>query len=184
MKIRKWFATASALAVTAMLALPVNAEVTIEDIVNDAATPGDVVTNGIGPQGQRFSPLTGVNTETVGNLVPAWSFSFGGEKQRGQETQPLVHDGKMFVTGSYSPHLRHRRQDRRRSSGSTTHRLPEGIMPCCDVINRGAALYGNKVIFGTLDAQARRARPEDRQGGLERRRSTTSRPATPTPPRR
>jgi alcohol dehydrogenase (cytochrome c) len=26
-------------------------------------------------------------------------------------------------------------------------------MPCCDVINRGAALYGNLVIFGTLDAQ-------------------------------
>ena len=31
---------------------------------------------------------------------------------------------------------------------------PEGIMPCCDdVINRGAALYDNTVIFGTLDAQ-------------------------------
>jgi alcohol dehydrogenase (cytochrome c) len=33
------------------------------------------------------------------------------------------------------------------------HRLPEGIMPCCDVINRGAAIYDNLVIFGTLDAQ-------------------------------
>ena len=33
------------------------------------------------------------------------------------------------------------------------HRLPEGIMPCCDVVNRGAALYDNLVIFGTLDAQ-------------------------------
>ena len=53
-----------------MLALPVNAEVKIEDIVNDAATPGDVVTNGLGPQGQRFSTLKAVNAETVGNLVP------------------------------------------------------------------------------------------------------------------
>jgi len=26
-------------------------------------------------------------------------------------------------------------------------------MPCCDVVNRGAALYDNLVIFGTLDAQ-------------------------------
>jgi hypothetical protein len=33
------------------------------------------------------------------------------------------------------------------------HRLPDGIMPCCDVINRGAALYDNLVIFATLDAQ-------------------------------
>ena len=84
-----------------MLALPVNAEVKIEDIVNDAATPGDVVTNGLGPQGQRFSTLKAVNAETVGKLVPAWAFSFGGEKQRGQETQPLVKDGMMYVTGSY-----------------------------------------------------------------------------------
>ena len=40
-----------------------------------------------------------------------------------------------------------------RSCGSTKHRLPEGILPCCDVINRGAALYDDLVYFGTLDAQ-------------------------------
>ncbi|WP_419799760.1 PQQ-binding-like beta-propeller repeat protein [Terasakiella sp.] len=32
-------------------------------------------------------------------------------------------------------------------------RLPDGIMPCCDVINRGAALYEDMVYFGTLDAK-------------------------------
>ena len=32
-------------------------------------------------------------------------------------------------------------------------RLPEGIMPCCDVVNRGAAIRGDKIYFGTLDAQ-------------------------------
>ncbi len=32
-------------------------------------------------------------------------------------------------------------------------RLPDGIMPCCDVINRGAAIYGDMVYFGTLDAK-------------------------------
>ena len=52
--------------------------------------------------GQRYSPLTQVNTKTVKSLVPAWSMSFGGEKQRGQESQPLIHNGKMFVTASYS----------------------------------------------------------------------------------
>ena len=35
-------------------------------------------------------------------LVPAWSFSFGGEKQRGQETQAIVHDGVIYITASYS----------------------------------------------------------------------------------
>ena len=34
--------------------------------------------------------------------MPVWSYSFGGEKQRGQEAQALIHDGVMFVTASYS----------------------------------------------------------------------------------
>ncbi len=68
-------------------------EVTDADIANDAATVGDVVTAGLGQQAQRFSPLTTINTKTVARLLPAWSYSFGGEKQRGQEAQALVFDG-------------------------------------------------------------------------------------------
>jgi alcohol dehydrogenase (cytochrome c) len=60
----------------------------------------NVLSFGMGSQGQRYSPLTQVNTKTVGQLVPAWSFSFGGEKQRGQESQPVIANGKMFVTAS------------------------------------------------------------------------------------
>jgi alcohol dehydrogenase (cytochrome c) len=121
-------------------------------IENDAKSGNDVLSYGMGTQGQRYSPLTQVNTKTVAKLVPAWSFSFGGEKQRGQESQPLIANGKMFVTGSYS---RIYALDARTGAKlwKYEHRLPEGIMPCCDVVNRGAALYGNLVIFGTLDAQ-------------------------------
>jgi len=118
----------------------------------DAKNGKDVLTWGMGQNGQRFSTLTKINTKNVSKLVPAWSFSFGGEKQRGQESQPLVHNGKMFVTASYS-----RIYAIDSKSGKKLwkyeHRLPEGIMPCCDVINRGAALYDNLVIFATLDAQ-------------------------------
>lgn len=32
-------------------------------------------------------------------------------------------------------------------------RLPKGILPCCDVVNRGAAIYGDLVYFGALDAK-------------------------------
>lgn len=128
------------------------AGVTDKDIENDAKTTGDVVSWGMGPQGHRYSPLDKINTKTVKNLVPAWSFSLGGEKQRGQEAQPLVHDGKIFVTGSYS---RAYALDAKtgRKLWQYEHRLPEGIMPCCDVVNRGGALYDNLFIFGTLDAQ-------------------------------
>lgn len=127
-------------------------EVTDADIVNDAKTTGDVTHFGLGQQGQRYSPLDKVNVKTVKNLVPVWSFSFGGEKQRGQESQPLIHDGKMFVTASYS-RLFALDAKTGKKLWKYEHRLPEGIMPCCDVINRGAALYDNLVIFATLDAQ-------------------------------
>ncbi|NWG74687.1 MAG: PQQ-dependent methanol/ethanol family dehydrogenase [Rubrivivax sp.] len=129
-----------------------HASVTDAMIENDAKTTGDVVSWGIGPQGQRYSPLKQINPGTVGRLVPVWSFSFGGEKQRGQQSQPLIHNGKMFVTASYS---RIFALDAKTGAKlwKYEHRLPEGIMPCCDVINRGAALYDNLVIFGTLDAQ-------------------------------
>ena len=127
-------------------------EVTDADIANDAKTTGDVTHFGLGQQGQRFSPLDKVNVKTVKNLVPVWSFSFGGEKQRGQESQPLIHDGKMFVTASYSRIFALDAKTGKKL-WKYEHRLPEGIMPCCDVINRGAALYDNLVIFATLDAQ-------------------------------
>jgi alcohol dehydrogenase (cytochrome c) len=121
-------------------------------IDNDAKSPGDVLSWGMGPQGQRYSTLAKINTKNVSQLVPAWSFSFGGEKQRGQEAQPVIHNGKMFVTASYS---RIYAIDLKTGQKLWKYeqRLPEGIMPCCDVVNRGAALYDNLVIFGTLDAQ-------------------------------
>jgi alcohol dehydrogenase (cytochrome c) len=136
----------------AMASIGARAAVTDQMIENDARSPGDILSWGLGQQGQRYSPLKQINAGTIARLVPAWSFSFGGEKQRGQESQPLIHDGRMFVTGSYS---RIFALDAKTGAKlwKYEHRLPDGIMPCCDVINRGAALYDNLVIFATLDAQ-------------------------------
>jgi len=135
-----------------LAAAAANAQVTDKMIQSEATAAGNILTWGVGTQGQRYSPLKQVNTSSVAKLAPVWAFSFGGEKQRGQESQPVIHKGRMFVTASYS---------RIFALDATTgkklwkyeHRLPEGIMPCCDVVNRGAALYDNLVIFGTLDAQ-------------------------------
>jgi len=128
------------------------APVTDADIANDAKTVEDVVTYGLGQKGQRFSPLKSINKDTIKDLVPVWNFSFGGEKQRGQEAQPLVKDGVMYVTASYS-----RMYAIDIATGDEIWqydaRLPGAILPCCDVINRGPALYENLVIFGTLDAK-------------------------------
>ena len=147
------FRTLTAAAALAGLAwAPAFAEVTMDDITNDAATTDQVVTNGMGRDLQRYSPLNKINRDTVKKLVPAWAFSLGGEKQRGQETQPLVKDGIMYITGSYS---RMYAIDTKTGEELWQYdaRLPEGILPCCDVVNRGAVMFGDMIYFGTLDAK-------------------------------
>ncbi len=129
-----------------------SAQVSDAMIAKDASTPEDVLTWGMGTEGQRHSDLNDINASSISKLVPVWSMSFGGEKQRGQESQPLIHNGKMFVTASYSRIFALDAKTGKKL-WKYEHRLPEGIMPCCDVINRGAALYDNLVIFGTLDAK-------------------------------
>ncbi|WP_417606952.1 PQQ-dependent methanol/ethanol family dehydrogenase [Primorskyibacter flagellatus] len=135
-----------------MVAGTAQADVTEEDLANDQADVSQIVTNGMGRHLQRYSPLDTLNKENVTNLVPAWAFSLGGEKQRGQEAQPLIHDGIMYITGSYS-RLYAIDVKTGQEIWQYDARLPEGILPCCDVVNRGAALYGDKVYFGTLDAR-------------------------------
>jgi len=122
------------------------------DLMGDAASTGDVLTYGMGPQAQRFSPLNEINADNVQKLVPAFASSLGGEKQRGQESQPIIYDGTIYVTGSYSRLFAF---DARTGEQKWKYeaRLPDGIMPCCDVVNRGAAIYGDKIIFATLDAR-------------------------------
>ncbi|TCK08965.1 methanol/ethanol family PQQ-dependent dehydrogenase [Marinobacterium mangrovicola] len=137
-----------------LTALPASAStpVTWDDIQQDQATTDDVLGYGIGPKAQRYSPMDAINTDNVKRLVPAWTYSFGDEKQRGQESQALVHDGVIYVTGSYSRIFAIDAKTGKQI-WSYTARLPDGIRPCCDVVNRGAAIYGDKVFFGTLDAK-------------------------------
>lgn len=144
-------ASALALAVAGSLGGAQAKDVTWEDILSDHETTEDVLMYGMGNNAQRYSPLTQINEETVKHLRPAWAFSFGDEKQRGQETQALVRDGVIYITGSYS-----RMWALDAKTGERLWkfeaRLPDDIRPCCDVVNRGAAIYGDKVFFGALDA--------------------------------
>ena len=128
-----------------------NSGPTDDDLMASATNTNSVLTYGMGPRAQRFSTLTAINADNVAKLVPAFASSLGGEKQRGQESQPIVYDGVIYVTGSYSRLFAF---DARSGEKLWEYdaRLPDGIMPCCDVVNRGAAIYGDKIIFGTLDA--------------------------------
>jgi alcohol dehydrogenase (cytochrome c) len=99
----RWSLSVLAGCLALTFALPARAAgVTDDMIMNDAKTPGDVLSYGMSPHQHRFSPLAKINAQNVKHLVPAWTFSFGGEKQRGQQAQPMVYNGKVFTTGSYS----------------------------------------------------------------------------------
>ena len=144
-------AYASALGVGGVALTAHASEVTWDDILNDHNTTETVLMYGMGVKAQRYSPLDQINADNVEMLTPAWSHSFGDEMQRGQESQALIHEGVIYVTGSYSRIFAIDARTGKRL-WSYNHRLPSDIRPCCDVVNRGAAIYGDKVFFGTLDA--------------------------------
>ncbi|MGB5257879.1 MAG: PQQ-dependent dehydrogenase, methanol/ethanol family [Woeseiaceae bacterium] len=99
---------------------------------------------------QRFSPLDQINRENVGQLGLAWYFDV--PTQRGMEATPIVVDGRMYVTGSWSIVYA-----LDAATGEELWRynpqVPKswGQYACCDVVNRGVAVWGDRVFVGTLD---------------------------------
>ena len=125
--------------------------VTWEDILNDEKTTDNVLMYGLGVRAQRYSTLDQINATNARRVVPKWVFSFGDERQRGQESQALFYDGVIYVTASYSRVFALDAVTGKKI-WSYAARLPDDIRPCCDVVNRGAAIYGDKIFMGTLDA--------------------------------
>ncbi len=101
---------------------------------------------------QRFSPLDRVNEGNVGQLGLAWSFDMGST--RGLEATPIVVDGRLFTTGTWS---RVYALDARSGELLWKHdpEVPGETAgkACCDVVNRGVAVYQGRVFFGTLDGR-------------------------------
>jgi len=67
----------------------------LADLRNDAATPGDVTTYGMGWSQQRFSPLKQINVGNAGKLQALWNLSL--DNSANASSQPLVIDGTMYV---------------------------------------------------------------------------------------
>jgi len=101
--------------------------------------------------GGGFSPLKQINTKTVKDLVPVWSYSTG--VNAGHEAAPLINQGVMYVTGAYNKLFA---LDAKTGDllWKYSREIPDDALGviCCDVVNRGVALYGDKVYMGTLDA--------------------------------
>jgi quinohemoprotein ethanol dehydrogenase len=114
--------------------------------------PGNWLAFGRTYEEQRFSPLTQINRENVGDLGLAWFKDMG--TNRAQEATPIVVDGIMFFTTTWS-----RVHAVRAATGETLWTYDPAVprewgrRACCDVVNRGVAVYNGRVYFGSLDGR-------------------------------
>ena len=121
-------------------------------LVNADLEPGNWMSTGRTYSEQRYSPLDKIGTATVPNLGLAWYHDL--DTTRGIEATAIVVDGVMYTTGAWSLVY---------ALDAATGKLlwtydPEvpkewGVHACCDVVNRGAAVWKGKVFVGTLDGR-------------------------------
>ncbi len=127
---------------------------TIDDarLRDAAAEPESWLTYGGTYAEQRYSPLAQIDESNVAQLGLA--FAFDTNTTRGLEATPLVVDGVIYTTGSWSVVYA---VDARTGQELWRHdpQVPRrwGGLVCCDVVNRGVALYEGRVYLGTLDGR-------------------------------
>jgi quinohemoprotein ethanol dehydrogenase len=114
--------------------------------------PGNWMSHGRTYDEQRFSPLTQIDANTIARLGLDWSFDF--PTNRGIEATPIVVDGVMYVTSSWSMVY----ALDAKTGKLLWHYDPEvpkqwGVNTCCDVVNRGVAVWKGRVYAGTLDGR-------------------------------
>ena len=100
----------------------------------------------------RYSTLSDINDSNVSQLSLAWAFDYPTD--RGMETTPLVRDGVIYSTSSWSMVY---------ANDALTGKLlwmydPKvprqwAVHACCDIVNRGVALQDDKLFVGTLDGR-------------------------------
>jgi len=120
----------------------------------DAAASDDDnwLTYGRTNQEQRFSNLTQINDTNIGELQPAWALEL--DTARGQEATPIVVDGVMYTSTAWSKVVavdaatgKQLWQFDPQNDGS------KAAHACCDVVNRGVAVWKGKVYVGTIDGR-------------------------------
>src|ERR1700738_871767 len=118
----------------------------------NTAASNDWPTYGLDYAETRFSKLKQITADNVKNLGLMWTYNL--ESVRGVEATPLVVDGIMYVTASWSVvHAVDPRTDKRIWSYDPGVDREKGYKACCDVVNRGVALYKGKVFVGAYDGR-------------------------------
>jgi PQQ-dependent dehydrogenase (methanol/ethanol family) len=143
-----------AIAIVAVLATPALATAQVdEDALLDPA-PGEWLTYGRDYHETHYSPLDRITTANVSRLGVAWTWDIPKTGAR-LEATPIVHDGIIYATGAYSFVFA---LDAR--TGEEVWHWDPGIAQgngqpsfCCGAVNRGVAIYGDKIYVGLLDGR-------------------------------
>lgn len=129
-----------------------SANVSDAQIVHADDQPENWLTYGRTYSEQRFSPLKQINDQNASKLGLAWYFDL--DTNRGQEATPLVVDGVMYFTSAWSKVFAvNAATGDRLWSYDPKVPLQWGANACCDVVNRGVAIWRGKVYVGTLDGR-------------------------------
>ena len=121
-------------------------------IIEAESEPENWIAHGRTYEEQRFSPLTKINKESVSDLGLAWYKDMG--TNRALEATPIVVDGIMFFTSTWS-----RVYAVEAKTGETLWSFDPEVpgewarKACCDIVNRGVAVYQGKVFFASLDGR-------------------------------
>jgi len=99
------------------------------------------------PSGNRFSPLTQINTTNVARLAPTWMFTLRGAPGT-LEVTPVVADGVMYVTAVNEAYALDARSGREIWHYSRP-RTPGLAGDAASGINRGVAVLGDRVFMVT-----------------------------------
>ena len=114
--------------------------------------PGNWMSHGRNYSEQRFSPLEQINDTNVSRLGLAWAHKFDDE--RGVETTPIVVDGVMYTSGPWSKVVALNAK-----TGAVLWKFDPKVEKivaakgCCDVANRGVAVWQGRVFVGSYDGR-------------------------------
>ncbi|WP_082151366.1 PQQ-dependent dehydrogenase, methanol/ethanol family [Caenimonas sp. SL110] len=127
---------------------PVNAS----RLASAAQDPANWMTVGGTYAEARYSALDRINVSTVPRLKLAWWGDF--ETNRGQEATPLVVDGVLYTSTSWS-HVYAYDAATGRQLWHYDPKVPgaKAVHACCDVVSRGIAAWNGKIYVATLDGR-------------------------------
>ena len=121
-------------------------------IVNADSEPGSWLTHGRTYSEQRYSPLDKVTTANVSTLGLAWFADL--DTNRGQEATPIVVDGVIYISTAWSK-VKAYDAKTGKPLWAFDPQVPGqfGVNACCDVVNRGVAVWKGRVFVGALDGR-------------------------------